>query len=73
MRRGPRWLKNGGGPLSHGAGASVVPKRRRPPCPCGVGLPGPEMEETPRPYGGGVWMVAKRRRPPQPCGGGLGG
>ena len=40
MQRGPRLLKNGGGPLSHGAHASVVPEQRRHPRLCGGGLGG---------------------------------
>ena len=34
MRWGPRWSQSEGGPLAHALGASVVPKRRRPPRPC---------------------------------------
>ena len=49
MRRGSQWVKNGGGPLSHGVGASVVPEQRRPPRPCGGGLGGPKTEDAPSP------------------------
>ena len=35
MRWGLRWSQSEGGPLAHAVGASVVPKRRRPPRPCG--------------------------------------
>ena len=34
--------------------ASVVPKRRRSPRPCGGGLVGPKTEEAPRACGGGL-------------------
>ena len=89
MRRGPRWSLNGGGPHAHAAGALVVPKRRRPPCPRSGGLGGPKTEEAPKPmrrgprwslngggphaHAAGASVVPKRRRPPRPCGGGLGG
>ena len=46
MRRGPRWSPSERGPLAHAAGASVVPKRRRPPRPCGGGLGGPKAKEA---------------------------
>ena len=46
MRRRPRWPQGGRGPLAHEAGASVVPKRRRPPRPCGGGLGGPKPKEA---------------------------
>ena len=49
------------------AWASVVPKRRRPPRPCGRGSGGPHTNAE------GAWMIPKRRRPPRPCGGGLSG
>ena len=39
----------GGGPHAHAVGGSVVPKRRRPPQPCGGGLGGPKAEEAPTP------------------------
>ena len=47
MLQGPWWSQSEGGPLAHVAGASVVPKRRRPPCPCGGGLGGPKAKEAP--------------------------
>ena len=47
MPRGPEWSQNGGGPHAHVVEASVVPKWRRPPRPCGKGLGGPKMEEAP--------------------------
>ena len=47
MRRGPRWSQSEGGTLAHAVGASVVPKRRRPPRPCGGGLGGPKANEAP--------------------------
>ena len=31
MRWGPWWSQSEGGPLAHAVGASVIPKRRRPP------------------------------------------
>ena len=49
MRSGPRWSQSEGGPLTHAVGASVVPKRRRPPRPCGGGLGGPKTKEAPAP------------------------
>ena len=49
MRWGPRWSQNEGGPRAHAVGALVVPKRRRPPRPCGGGLGGPKMKEAPSP------------------------
>ena len=66
QRGGPRWSQSEGGPLAHAVEASVVPKRRRPPRPCGGGLGAPKAKEAPSP-------IPKRRRPPRPCGGGLGG
>ena len=68
-------------------GGSVVPKRRRPPRPCGSGLSGPKAEEAPWPmqrgprwsqnggdslaHAAGSSVVPKGRRFPRPCGGGL--
>ena len=49
MRWGPPWSQNGGGSLAHAAGASVVPKWRRPLGPCGGGLGGTKSEEAPPP------------------------
>ena len=49
MRRGSQWSQSKGGPLAHEAGASVVPKRRRPPRPCVGGLGGSKTEEAPSP------------------------
>ena len=46
MRWGPRWSQSEGRPLAHAVGASVVPKRRRPPRPCGGGLGGPKTKEA---------------------------
>ena len=46
MRRGPRWSQSEGGPLTYAVRASVVPKRRRPPRPCGGGLGGPKAKDT---------------------------
>ena len=81
MRWGPRWSPNKAGPLADLEGASVIPKHKRPPRPCGGGLGGPKAKEAPvvpkrrrppRPCGGAS-VIPKRRRPPRPCGGGLGG
>ena len=59
MRRGPRWPQSEGRPLAHAAGASVVPKRERPPRPCGGGLGGPKAKEAPAPMRRGPrWSVA---------------
>ena len=44
MRRGPRWSKGGMTPFAIVAGALLVPKRRKPPLPCGRGLGGPEAK-----------------------------
>ena len=41
MWQGPRWSQSKRGPLDHVARAPVVPKRRRPPRPCGGGPGGP--------------------------------
>ena len=49
MRWGPRWSQSEGGTLAHAVGASVVPKRRRPPRPRGGGLGDPKAKETPSP------------------------
>ena len=49
MRWGPPWSQSEGGPLAHAVGASVVPKRRRPPRPCGGGLGDPKAKEAPSP------------------------
>ena len=89
MRRGPRWTQSGRGPLAHGAEASVVPKRRRPPRPRGVSLGGPKTEGAAAPmrrgprwsqsggrpvsHAAGVPVDPKRRRHPRPCGGVLSG
>ena len=89
MPRGPRWFESEIGPLAHAAGAPVVPKRRKPPRPCGGGFRGPKAKEAPSPMqprhgwsqseGGplalaaGASVVPKRRRPSCPGGGGVGG
>ena len=44
-----RWSQNGGGPHAYAPGASVVPKRRKPPRPCGEGPGGPKAKEAPSP------------------------
>ena len=61
MQWAPRWSQIEGGLLAqskggglggakaHAAGASVVPKRRRPPRPCGGGLGDPKAKEVPSP------------------------
>ena len=49
MRRGPPWSQSGKGPLADAAGASLIPKRRRPARPRGGGLGGPKTEEAPAP------------------------
>ena len=54
MRRGPRLSQSEGGPHAHAVGASVAPKRWRPPRPCGGGLGDPKAKEAPSPM---------RRRP----------
>ena len=89
MRWGPWWSQSERGPLTHVAGVHVVPKRSRPPRPCGGGLGGPKAKEAPSPpwrgprwsqsergrlnHAAGASVVPKRRRPSRPCGGGPGG
>ena len=67
----------------------MVPKRRRPPRPCGGRLGGPKTEEAawpmqwgprwsqnrggPRAYAAGASVVPKQKRAHRPRGGGLGG
>ena len=46
---GPWWSPNEGGALARAVGAPVVPKRRRPPRPCGRGLGYPKAKEVPSP------------------------
>ena len=86
---GPRWSQSKGGTLAHAVGASVVPKQRRPPRPCGGGLRGPKTKEAPSntrrgprwsqsegsplAHAAGASVIPKQRRPTRPCGGGLGG
>ena len=65
MRRGSLWSQSEGGPLAHAAGASVFPKRRRPPRPCSGCLGGPKAKEAPSPRGGGLgYPKAKEARLP---------
>ena len=89
MRWGPPYSQSEGGSHTHAVGASVVPKRRRPPSPCGGGPGGPKAKEAPTPmrwgprwsqseegplaHAVGAPVVSKRRRPPRARGGGLGG
>ena len=54
MRRGPRWSQSEGGPLADAAEASLVPKRRRSPRPCGGGLGGPKAKEDSSPMWRGL-------------------
>ena len=49
MRRGPRWSQSERGPHAHAAGASVIPKRRRPPRPCDGASVVPKRRRPPRP------------------------
>ena len=49
MRREPWLSQSEGGPLTHAAGALVVPKWERPARPCGAGLGGPHAGEAPSP------------------------
>ena len=58
MRWGPRWSQSEGGTLAHAAGASVVPKRRRPPRPCSGRLDGPKAE-GPRAHAAGGSVIPK--------------
>ena len=46
---GRRWSQSEGGQPAHAAGPLAVPKRKRPPRPCGRGLGGPKMREAPWP------------------------
>ena len=84
MQWGPRWSQIEWGPHAHVAGASVIPKRRRPPRPRGGHLGGPKAKGAPAtmrrgpPWsqtGGGplahvagASVVPKEKRPPRPCG-----
>ena len=49
MRAGPRWSESERSPLAQAAGASEVPKRRRPPRPCGGGLSNSKANGLPSP------------------------
>ena len=61
MRRVPWWPQSEGGPLAHAAGASVVPKRRRPPCPRAGG---PKAKEAPSPMRWGPrWSQSEGGKP----------
>ena len=72
MLRGPRWSQSERGAVTHAVGASVVPKRRRPPCPCGGGFGGPKAKEAPSPT---RWVPrwSQSKGGPSTSGGGLGG
>ena len=87
MRPGPRWSQSEAGPHAREVGASVVPKQKRPPRPCGGGLGGPKAKEAspmqwaprwsqseggPLAHAVGASVVPKRRRPHHVCGGGAG-
>ena len=54
MGPGPRWSQSEGGPLAHAAGASMVPKRRRPPRRWGGGLGVRKAKEAPLPMRPGL-------------------
>ena len=69
QRRGPRWSQSGGGPLAGAEGATMVPKRRRPPRLSGGGLGGPKAPRPPR-LREGASVVPEWRRPPRLSGGG---
>ena len=48
MQRGPQCSQSEGGPRANAAGASMIPKQRRPPRPCGGGgLNDPNAKEAP--------------------------
>ena len=82
MQRGPQCSQSEGGPLAHAAGAPLIPKRRRPPGPCGGGLSVPKAKEAPSPvrrgprwsqggggpraHAAGAPLIPKRRRTPPP-------
>ena len=63
MRRGPHSAQSGGGSLAHAAGASVVPKWRTPPTPCGRGLGGLRFQGAPTPMRRGASVVRRGRSP----------
>ena len=70
-RRREPWLSQSeGGPLTHAAGAFVVPKWEKPARPCGAGLGGPHAGEAPSPMQRGP---RRSQSEVGPCGGGLGG
>ena len=65
QRRGPRWSQSQRGPLAPAAGASVVPKRRRPPRLNGGGLGDPRAKEAPSPQRRGP-RCPKAKEAPSP-------
>ena len=73
QRRGPRWSQSERGPLASAAGASMVPKPRRPHRLSGAGLNGAQSGGGPPASAAGASVIRKRRRPPGLSGGGLGG
>ena len=66
MPWGPWWSQREGGPHAHAVGASVIPKRKRPPRPCGGGLGDHKAKEAPHAHAVGASVIPMRRRPPTP-------
>ena len=65
MRRGPGWSQSEGGPLAHVPGASLIPKRRRPPRPCGGRHGRPKVKPAPSPMRRGP-AGSKAKEAPSP-------
>ena len=63
MRGGPRRSQSEEGPLANAVGASVVPKRRRPPRRSGTGLGGPKAREARSRMRRGPWRSQSKRGP----------
>ena len=63
MRQGPPWYQSGGGPRPHAAGASVVPKGKEAPPPCGGGLASPNAEEAHTPMQRGPRWSQSGKKP----------
>ena len=66
MPWGPRWSQSEEGALAHAVGASVIPKRRMAPHPCGGGLGGPKAKEAPLPMPRGSLGDPKVKEAPSP-------
>ena len=62
---GPRWSQSGGGPLASAAGASLVPKLKRPPRLSGGASVIPKRRRPPRLSGGGL-VGPKAKEAPSP-------